>query len=314
MTWIFGTGPRQTVSMDGTFSKGPGAQKQRILNATAIFDELHDFEGNTRGTSGGLGALTTGDCTALASEVRQVLPGGVAAPAKALETTAGSCRASDWDDIGAWVKTIRPPKGLQRLNPDQVTHGRQIFTDEGTGVSSGNCTKCHAGPGWTVSRRFYTPSADNATTLANLDFSAGSPWPALWNQQTKAIQTEQPSGVGPAHVSCVLRNLATVSAANSFGPTALEKKPDGSPAQGANGYNVPSLYGLALNAPYLHSGVATTLRDLLDSFPGHLTAGNDNFAPTGDEKDALVAFLLTIDAATAEVPVTSGFDKCVDLP
>src|ERR1043165_8944883 len=59
MTWIFGAGPRQTTSQDGTFSHGPGAQKQRILNWTGIFDEHHDFERNTRDVSGGLGAITT---------------------------------------------------------------------------------------------------------------------------------------------------------------------------------------------------------------------------------------------------------------
>ena len=58
MTWSFPAGPRQATSQDGTFSHGPGPQKQRILNWTGIFDEHHDFEANTRGVSGGLGAIT----------------------------------------------------------------------------------------------------------------------------------------------------------------------------------------------------------------------------------------------------------------
>src|SRR4029079_15751184 len=59
ITWSFGSGPRQTVSQDGSCSHGASAQKQRIFNYTGIFDEHHDFERNTRDVSGGLGAITT---------------------------------------------------------------------------------------------------------------------------------------------------------------------------------------------------------------------------------------------------------------
>ncbi|HMG20769.1 MAG TPA: hypothetical protein VK607_05610, partial [Kofleriaceae bacterium] len=54
ITWIFPTGPRQTISMDGTFSHAANrAQSQRVLNWTAQFEEIHDFERNTRTVSGG---------------------------------------------------------------------------------------------------------------------------------------------------------------------------------------------------------------------------------------------------------------------
>ncbi len=54
VTWYFARGPRQTTSLDGTFD---GQGNQRILNWTGIFDEVHDFELNTRGNSGGVGAI-----------------------------------------------------------------------------------------------------------------------------------------------------------------------------------------------------------------------------------------------------------------
>src|SRR6185503_10269701 len=57
-TWYFNRGPRQSVSLDGSFaSKDPN--DQRIFNWTAIFDEIADFENNTRGTSGGVGAIVS---------------------------------------------------------------------------------------------------------------------------------------------------------------------------------------------------------------------------------------------------------------
>src|SRR5262249_46064766 len=55
VTWYFARGPRQSTSLDGTFNK-TNPNDQRILNWTAINDELADFELNTRGISGGVGA------------------------------------------------------------------------------------------------------------------------------------------------------------------------------------------------------------------------------------------------------------------
>ena len=59
VTWYFARGPRQSTSLDGSFaSKDP--DDQRIFNWTAIFDEVDDFENNTRGVSGGVGAIVSG--------------------------------------------------------------------------------------------------------------------------------------------------------------------------------------------------------------------------------------------------------------
>jgi len=56
VTWMFDTGPRQTISLDGTFNhKHPG--DQRILNWSAVRDEVQDFENNTRDVFGGQGLV-----------------------------------------------------------------------------------------------------------------------------------------------------------------------------------------------------------------------------------------------------------------
>src|SRR5262249_54263413 len=112
VTWIFAAGPRQSTSLDGTYSHRASPQKQRALNGPGSFGELHDFEANTRGTSGGLGSITTSaTCGDLATETRTALPPGLGQPVRELQ----SC-THDWDDIDAWVRTIRPPRGLQRLD------------------------------------------------------------------------------------------------------------------------------------------------------------------------------------------------------
>jgi hypothetical protein len=56
VTWMFDAGPRQTIPLDSTFNKGNLAD-QRILNWSAVRDEVHDFELNTRGVFGGRGLI-----------------------------------------------------------------------------------------------------------------------------------------------------------------------------------------------------------------------------------------------------------------
>jgi cytochrome c peroxidase len=91
-------------------------------------------------------------------------------------------------------------------------------------------------------------------------------------------------------------------------------------SEGRAGFNVPSLYGLALGAPYLHHGQAPTLDDLFTNteWGFHTNAGNANFSVelTGTKVDDLIAFLFSIDASTPEIalPTDSGtgasFDAC----
>jgi hypothetical protein len=103
---------------------------------------------------------------------------------------------------------------------------------------------------------------------------------------------------------------------------ALEKRATGAlRAEGRAGFNVPSLYGLAIGAPYLHHGQAATLGDLFSDarWNFHTSAANANFSITlgqpGKIAD-LTAFLLSIDATTPEIalPTDPGsgasFDAC----
>ncbi len=56
VTWMFDAGPRQTIPLDGTFAK-TATLDQRVLNWSAVRDENHDFELNTRGIFGGQGLI-----------------------------------------------------------------------------------------------------------------------------------------------------------------------------------------------------------------------------------------------------------------
>jgi YVTN family beta-propeller protein len=341
VTWSFGTGPRQTVSMDGTFSHSGGAQQQRILNWTGIFDELHDFERNTRGVSGGLGAITTaapgGACVkdggSLATEVQDpptAAIGGatnLAQPMKELSDRAENC-TKDWDKIEAFVKTIRPARALRTLDAASVARGAALFGEPSATASNGGCVRCHGGPGWTASRRFFTPaSATNATLATAAVFTKPQKWPAGWTHQSGGFQiAPQPAEadttgavIQPAQVSCTIRDVQTFGIPGDPAATdALEHKDSGAAdrAPGAGGFNVPSLYGLALSAPYLHHGQAATLEALFEDprWADHLRAANANFLldggdPVAKEKD-LINFLLSIDADTTVQAIPTGWDGC----
>lgn len=329
ITWIFGSGPRQSTSMDGSFSHGAGAQKQRIFNATAIFDEVHDFDNNTRGVSGGKGAITTSTtCGTLASEVRSALSAaGLGTPVtKELQDTQANNCVKDFDDINEWVKTIKPPKGRRFLDQASVARGAALFAGGQAG-----CAKCHGGSGWTVSNRFYTPSAANngMTGLPATAFAAPSQFSAFASPNTFQIagqsttaDTSVAVAIPPLQLTCALRKVGTFGIpGDNAGTDALEIRNNtfangagtSNRAQGLGGYNPPSLYGLQVGAPYLHHGQAKTLEDLFTDtkWQTHWQAGNPNFltgSSAAQDRVDLVNFLLSIDSSTTEQSVPAGFN------
>jgi YVTN family beta-propeller protein len=338
ITWVFAAGPRQTTPLDGTFSKTDPTD-QRALNWTAIFDEIHDFEGNTRGTSGGKGAITEGT---IPNDTPFRLSDGVVLETGRPETRndnlSGSTKevvrvkavTKDWDAIEEYVKHIHTNHAPRPADASAVTRGRQLFTDN-------NCQQCHGGAKWTVSRVPYTPSPEkngsavgSAPPTGNALPAAASgmrtealaggtlPVPGL-NSETLKLDVERVSTgtgtitVGPERITCVIRQVGTFDVNDP-----IEKKADGTRAQGANGFNPPSLLGLRTSAPYFHNGAAASLADVfLPKFARHHQALSANFLINGgttaqeqQQISDLVAFLSTIDETTTPIAPTPSFDIC----
>jgi DNA-binding beta-propeller fold protein YncE len=322
ITWIFAAGPRQATSMDGSYSHGPGTVKQRIFNWTGIIDEMHDFEGNTRGVQGGLGAITTAtpqtNCGMLGMETPTPLPANNLASStkEVADGPANKCVPAAWDDIDSYARTIRPPKARKALDAAAVTRGAGQFV-------LGGCANCHGGPGWTVSRRFYTPSTAVNAALLTTAFSKPAAWPMTWTfHNTFQVAAQPPAAelnataVPPPQVACAIRNVGTFGVPGDVAATdSLELKPGGTArAQGRGGYNAPSLYGLQVAAPLLHHGQAASLDDLFTNakWINHTQAGNALFlanaaTAAGDRAD-LIQYLWSIDATTPEVAIPAGFD------
>jgi YVTN family beta-propeller protein len=320
VTWYFARGPRQSTSLDGSFAS-THPDDQRIFNWSAINDEVADFELNTRGISGGVGAIAsvvsappqTSDRIDIQGLGHAALSGSAkqaADPANPLQF-ADAPKLGDWGDIEKYMQSIRSPRAPSNLDKTQVEAGRALFADQA------NCQGCHGGEKWTVSRRFYTPSTSTNTALNTTPLTMTSDFPlAILPARVTANQTLRFAGGNAAafdQILCVLRSVGTFNTAESgVGIAELRAdmttiaQGDGNPAGEGRGYNVPSLLGVSVGAPYLHAGSARTLEALFsDAFAPHHQALSANFLTASDAKErnqqvfALVQYLLSIDEQTA---------------
>lgn len=327
VTWSFPAGPRQTSDTSATYNSG--ATEQRILNWTAIFDEVHDFELNTRGVAGGTGAivsdvaLSANGTANTAVQIDILGAGGAANPINAFNR--GSARGAaltgatpdDWDAIEAYMTTLRSPRASTRIEGD-VLAGRAVFEE-------GGCARCHGGDLWTLSRRTYTPAFnlndgtdldERTLSLADVGIdSVGQVRPDQLTSTDTSVLTvlSNDANGAPARHTCVARIVGTFDVDGPEGRGAAEIRQNGMPAQGVDGFNVPSLLGVARGAPFLHNGAVDTLEALLDpagDFVTHLRAGNQVFSPTAQQLADLIAFVKAIDDDTEPFPLDPLQDFC----
>ncbi len=346
VTWVFPAGPRQTVDTSTTFDEN--GEHQRILNWSAIFDEVHDFELNTRGVAGGVGAIVSANSTPPVAADRIDFLGlasagfSVGNPQNAFNVGsvkgvndigstggfAGDTAAygpgllKDWDEIDEYIKTIRSPRGrsASALVGDPAA-GRTVF-------EAGGCDNCHSGAQWTISEIYFTPKVNSTaspgdlrteTLTANGVSSLGSVpvnvLPADGSGATVDVADfligNDANGAPQRHI-CVSRRVGTFGLAGPDGRGADEIRQNAGNAQGVGGFNVPSLLNMATGAPYFHNGSVDSLADLIDSseFQAHLLAGNQVFAPSATDVENLVAFLQTIDDDTPTMTTPAGMTFC----
>lgn len=338
VTWFFARGPRQSTSLDGSYDSDDPTQR-RVFNWTAIFDETHDFELNTRGNSGGVGAIVHAASTPAGAGDRIHFDGSATVPPGNLATatpqaglngsttsmmpggaTTPTSILADWDRMDTYLQTIRSPRAPSNLDGDDVIAGRAIF-------EANFCAGCHGTSMWTTSRVFYTPgaAANHPVTgsLRTTSYTAPSAFPAALNPPSagagRTATLRFPAGPTAGandQIQCILRAVGTfpTSGTDPIGPAGLvlrEVRADmTATAQGATGFNPPALLGLGTGAPYYHGGNARTLEESLDAiFEDHHTALSENFLVTGDrdlQVRQLVAFLLSIDEDTAPVAVPTA--------
>jgi YVTN family beta-propeller protein len=290
VTWTFGTGPRQTIPLDGMFSK-QSPDDQRVLNWSAVRGSNTDFNANSRGTQGGCG---------FASAIAGVDPpdpctnNAVLTPVNPAVYDHGITHgASDALDaqtlwIFAAVRPLHQPQG----NPAMRTAGQAVF--------AANCASCHGGAKWTKSEIFHR---DNPAAVAQNG-------PTLDGGVTR-LAPAPPSAPVPVNeffsFTCNALNFKYLEDVGTFDvaePIELRDNAGATTAFGVNGFQPPSLFSVNYHAPYLHRGQAQTLAEV---FPLHgLGPGASGFPPTTTiqtqlsavDRANLLVFLQTIDGTT----------------
>ena len=341
VSWYFARGPRQSVSLDGSFASNDPLD-QRIFNWTAIFDEVADFELNTRGVSGGLGAIVDAADKRidLAAEVpqQQGLQGSTSDIADPMGMSPHPHSVlNDFEEMEDWIRTLRSPRRPTNLVQADVDAGRTIFSDP----AQGNCVGCHSGAKWTISKRFYTPG--DLPNAATADMAATSLSSQTWNTMLNgfpsalfpadpldpafAVSARMRFGAPPGaeQLQCALRPVGTF-AVSPAAVSVLELRQDMTTAGQGNGalgrgFNVPSLLGAQVGAPYFHGGNARTLEEVFDDTlfkSHHQSAVAQVFVMNDTKKRQLVAFVLSIDEDEAKLASpakgSNGGDLCFYTP
>ena len=294
VTWIFGTGPRQTKPLDGTFSK-QNPDDQGLLNWSAIRGSNTDFNANSRGVQGGCGfasAALTGNgqdppdpCT----NNNMLTPVNPAIYDHGI--VQGGSDALDAQTL--WIfAAVRP---LHQPQASNLAAGAAVFT--------ANCASCHGGAKWTKSQIFHR---DNPAAVAQ----NGA---ALDPGVTRFAPAPPVAGMSANEFFSFTCNASTIKYLDDVGtfditnPIEIRDNTAASTAFGVNGFNVPSLLSINYHAPYLHRGQAQTLADV---FPLHgLGPGGSGFPPTttiqtqltAAQRADLLAFLQSIDGTTAHI-------------
>ncbi len=269
VVWQFPAGPRKSIPLNATFSPKAPDTDQRVLNYSAIFDEVCDFEINIRNVSGGQGLIITDTVGSTAPHPVLTAFNPPNCGRKAL-TVQG---VNSWDAITQWIaKKVRSPQsplhGVDSNSPDGqlVTKGRQLF-------QSANCQLCHGGAKWSTSQ---------------VDFARTSP-----PSEPTSLETAPVAQV--PFLARFLRDVGTFNASD-----AIEKNQANLGALGAKGFNSASLLSIYAFPPYLHNGSCATLDCVLDN-KKHRDAGGKSVLDSADDRKALVQFLMSIDADTEPI-------------
>ena len=241
VTWMFPDGPRQAISMESTYEFGAA----QIVNGAPLLPESHQRALNW--------SAVRDEPQDFERNIRAVsgggglikgIPEGPAGLANVpdLLGQANTGRSADLDAIATYLALgVRAPISPGNRHAFGAEIGRAVFEIQG-------CQNCHGGKNWTISALDYTPppiaTEVNDAQLHRFLCRVGTFDPALF---TDGVSNE----------------IRANTAANL-------------PARGDLGFNVPSLISVFASAPYLHSGAAATLDDVL----GNVTHRTWPDAPT----------------------------------
>ncbi|HEX8856735.1 MAG TPA: beta-propeller fold lactonase family protein, partial [Thermoleophilaceae bacterium] len=306
VVWAFGSGPRKSLPLNASFNPRNRAQ-QKMLNYSAINDEIEDFEVNIRNVSGpgplaaaqpcsepapGQPATSTfdpnhglifgdnGDINLAPCIVNQIPAKANANRNQFTVTLPGSNTAVPaLTAMREWVRfAVRTPhgpftnRGLPgRLDPAAVQAGRALFAQQG-------CSGCHGGTLFSNSIKDYTAPPPPADI-----FTERMPPPVTGNPVAAPYVARFLRDIGSFNLGVPGQgnDLGANIGADEKAAAALVNGVSQPPQDGlgrdynndgkGNGFTIPSLLGIDQLPPYYHNGACETL-DCVVSNQKHRTA------------------------------------------
>lgn len=316
--WQFAAGPRKSVPLNSTFNPRRTTQ-QRVLNYSAIFDEVEDFEINIRNVSGP-GALSGGaldpnhgliigpggDLNVAPSTVNSFSLANANRDQVTVTLPGSANKVWALTALREWVRnSVRTPNAPltnsslpNAPTATELSQGRSLFIAAG-------CVNCHIGQNWTVSLKDFTsPPVGTEIFTERTGTFVGNPVGTQYLNRFLRNIVSFNLGV-PGQGNLLGNNIgadekaapAVVSGTQQAAQDALgtDYNSDGR----GNGYNVPSLLGLFATPPYYHNGAAESLAAVVADVK-HRTANNTRPDVLSNPVDQakLVKFLESIDLQT----------------
>jgi YVTN family beta-propeller protein len=299
VVWSFGTGPRKSLPLNASFNPNDRNQ-QKILNYSAVNDEIEDFDLNVRNVSGPGPLAQALPCSApppaestfdrnhgliigdadpsLAPCVINAIPMLANANRQQMTVTlpGSNTAVPSQTAMREWVRNaVRTPDGpftnralrASRLNPAQVRAGEALFTQAG-------CAACHGTSLFSNSIKDYTspPAADQIANermpLAPGTNPVGAPYVFKFITNIGSFNLGVPGGGNPIGSNIGATELTTAG----FNPVTQQTTP---PLEGlgrdyngdgrGNGFTIPSMLGIDASPPFYHNGACETLDCVLSN-------------------------------------------------
>ncbi len=327
VVWQFAAGPRKSVPLNGSFNPHNRSQ-QRLLNYSAIFDEIEDFEINIRNVSGpgnlaapingnaldpnhGLLIGDNGDLNIAPSAVNAFALPNANRPQVTVTLPGSANKVPALTALREWVRNaVRTPNsprigyGGYDATPADLLQGRKLFLQA-------NCASCHGGQNWTISVKDFSspPAGTDLFTERNPTNFTGNPVGAQYLDRFLRDVGSFNLGV-PGQGNLLGDNVgADEKAAAAVASGTLQAAQDalGRDYNGDGkgiGFNVPSLLGLNMLQPYMHNGACESLGAVVADVRHRTDNGRLPDTLTNPADRALVVkFLESIDFKT--VPFVS---------
>jgi YVTN family beta-propeller protein len=317
--WQFNAGPRKSVPLNATFNPRNRSQ-QRVLNYSAIFDEVEDFEINIRNVSGpgnvpntnppqldpnhGLLIGDNGDLSAAPSALNAFALPNANRPQETVTLPGSGVKVAALTALREWVRfAVRTPNaplsGLPNgSSPADIAAGRGLFLQAG-------CANCHAGGNWTLSVKDFTspPLSADVFTERTGTFTGNPVGAQYLDRFLRNVGSFNLGVLGQGNelgLNVGAEEKATPAVANGVVQPAPDALGIDYNADGKGiGFNVPSLLGVRAVPPYMHNGAAESLATVLLDVK-HRTANGTlpDALSTPEDRLKLIAFLESIDVST----------------